>query len=827
MGVTEVFRNECHNVVSRQITSVAYNWFTPQPVLYDSYETADLLSHQIPSSVPLVDHTPYYWGVRYKGDNNEWTLWSTPTSLVPDLFQPTIISTVPADQGTNVAVNAIINVTFSEEMAAGSINNSFSLNGPGGDVAGSVSTNGLVASFTSDNALAANATYTATVTTAVTDTLGKHLLSDYNWVFTTSGGADTTPPLIVSKTPAADAVGVAVDIAALTISFNESLQESTIDDSSIVLTEPGGRVTAALSYDAATYTIQIDPISTLSYDAKYTVTVTTGVRDNAGNPLASNQTWDFTTVDTPPPPPLEDTIAPLVVSHAPTLAVSPVPAVIGVISATFNEIVQGVSGTSFIVSHNSVPVSGTVGFDAGGMTARFYPDNDLEFSTTYSIRLIASSIRDLAVAANYMENDYTWFFTTGIDPALSGCNPELFQKDGCDSFDYFSYGTGTEAGTYRCSITGYLAEYAARRSVSFEESHSDSLVDTDNIRSEGEADVTDSRFRLHIRSKRKNDNSDKSGGWAIGASKIQVTGAPPGSVIPMNIVVTGDMPWGSMILQVRDMARYQMLGVAEGCGNGMCYVNIVDPFAAYSEDNYIHTERNRNNIRLDFQYPVEANNGIYVWFIGGTAQYKSTGTNLVDLTARLEVNPPPGVTVRLASGQVFTGPVDSDHDGVADTEDSFPNDATRANPEVPYGGGNIAVDVSMNAGVTLSRVQVRDDEDVSVVQDNKPRGYTFPDGLVSFQINGLQPGATAVVTLEFPTPFPPGTRYYKVNDNGFYEFSGAVFSGNRVTLTIRDGGAGDSDGMANGVIVDPGGPAVSSSKKGFWIMMLPAILGHQ
>jgi hypothetical protein len=97
--------------------------------------------------------------------------------------------------------------------------------------------------------------------------------------------------------------------------------------------------------------------------------------------------------------------------------------------------------------------------------------------------------------------------------------------------------------------------------------------------------------------------------------------------------------------------------------------------------------------------------------------------------------------------------------------------------------------------------------------------------LVSFRINGLQPGATAIVALEFPTPFPPGTRYFKVNDNGFYEFSGAVFSGNRVTLTIRDGGNGDSDGMANGVIVDPGGPAVSSSRKGFWTLMLPAILG--
>jgi hypothetical protein len=206
---------------------MVYSWFTPQPVLYDSGATSDLLSHQLPSSVPLADHTPYYWGVRYKGDNNEWTLWSTPTSFVPDLSAPTIISTVPADQGDNIAVNRIITVTFSEEMAAGSIISSISLSGPEGTVAGSVHYSGFAATFTPVHALTANTTYTATVTTAVTDMVGKRLASEYNWVFTTSGAADTTPPLIVSRTPAANAVDVAVDLAAITISFSESLQVFT------------------------------------------------------------------------------------------------------------------------------------------------------------------------------------------------------------------------------------------------------------------------------------------------------------------------------------------------------------------------------------------------------------------------------------------------------------------------------------------------------------------------------------------------------------------------------------------------------------------------
>ena len=42
---------------------------------------------------------------------------------------------------------------------------------------------------------------------------------------------------------------------------------------------------------------------------------------------------------------------------------------------------------------------------------------------------------------------------------------------------------------------------------------------------------------------------------------------------------------------------------------------------------------------------------------------------------------------------------------------------------------------------------------------------------------------------------------------GYHEFPGAVINGNTVTLTLRDGGEGDADGVANGSIDDPVGLA--------------------
>ncbi|MFO1311400.1 MAG: IPTL-CTERM sorting domain-containing protein [Burkholderiales bacterium] len=88
-----------------------------------------------------------------------------------------------------------------------------------------------------------------------------------------------------------------------------------------------------------------------------------------------------------------------------------------------------------------------------------------------------------------------------------------------------------------------------------------------------------------------------------------------------------------------------------------------------------------------------------------------------------------------------------------------------------------------------------------------PAGASFPYGLVGFTLEGLTPGATVQVTLTFPGNLA-GTTYYKYRNGGYFPMPGASVSGNSVVLTLVDGGAGDADGIADGRIVDPGGPAV-------------------
>jgi hypothetical protein len=69
------------------------------------------------------------------------------------------------------------------------------------------------------------------------------------------------------------------------------------------------------------------------------------------------------------------------------------------------------------------------------------------------------------------------------------------------------------------------------------------------------------------------------------------------------------------------------------------------------------------------------------------------------------------------------------------------------------------------------------------------------------------------ITIHYPSPLPIGTQYWKFgptpgNTTPHWYTIPATISGNTVMFTVTDGGLGDDDVTANGVIVDQGGPGV-------------------
>ena len=89
---------------------------------------------------------------------------------------------------------------------------------------------------------------------------------------------------------------------------------------------------------------------------------------------------------------------------------------------------------------------------------------------------------------------------------------------------------------------------------------------------------------------------------------------------------------------------------------------------------------------------------------------------------------------------------------------------------------------------------------------------SFPDGFFSFNITNIVPhGSTVTVTITLPSAVPVGTQYWKCQNGTWVNVTsllGDDDGDNILTLTLTDGGLGDADGLANGTIVEPGGPAV-------------------
>lgn len=109
-------------------------------------------------------------------------------------------------------------------------------------------------------------------------------------------------------------------------------------------------------------------------------------------------------------------------------------------------------------------------------------------------------------------------------------------------------------------------------------------------------------------------------------------------------------------------------------------------------------------------------------------------------------------------------------------------------------------------------------------------GVTFPYGLFDFTLISGSIGSAATITITYPSVVPAGAGYWKYGPSPagynclgaacatahWYQMppAQAVFAGNTVTLTIFDGGVGDDDLTANGVIVDAGGPGIPGATTG-------------
>ena len=137
-------------------------------------------------------------------------------------------------------------------------------------------------------------------------------------------------------------------IAKITATFSEAMQSSTINTNTFTVSNGAGNISGTVSYSGTTATFT--PSANLGFNTMYTARITTGVRNLAGNAMASDFTWSFTTVDT---------IQPTVISTSPANGATGV-AINSDITATFSEAMQ-----SSTINTNTFTVSGGAATSAG------------------------------------------------------------------------------------------------------------------------------------------------------------------------------------------------------------------------------------------------------------------------------------------------------------------------------------------------------------------------------------------------------------------------------------------------------------------------------
>jgi len=383
-----------------------------------SYNAAGSLASFTPAA-SLADNTTYTATITTgaadtTGDplnlNYVWT-FTTAT-------RPTVVSTVPSNGATGVALNQVITATFSKAMNRASLNAStFTLTSPGsGAVAGAIAytTIGSTASLTPSAALIPNTYYTARITTGASDTDGNALAANYVWKFRTVPAS--TPPTVIATTPANGATSVAVN-QRLSAAFSTAMNGATINSSSFTLNVTGGAaVIGSVEYVPAGSVAVFTPAANLAASTSYTATITTGAQDLAGAALSANYAWTFTTAA------VGNTTNPTVLATIPMNGATNVP-LNEVVDATFSTAMSAGSinsKTFTLTGPGAIAVAGQIAHASVGNTATFTPDVNLAANTLFTATITtgATDLSGNALAANYV-----WSFTTGV--ATNTTNPEI------------------------------------------------------------------------------------------------------------------------------------------------------------------------------------------------------------------------------------------------------------------------------------------------------------------------------------------------------------------------------------------------------------------
>ncbi len=328
--------------------------------------------------------------------------WGFSTSSEEDNISPSILATVPASSSNFAPTNRGIIVTFSETMDLSTIHSGtfYMTDTNSTAIPGNITYAGNTISFMPNERLGFSQSYVATVSAKVADLSGNPLGLIHTWSFTTSSKIDQQPPTITSTLPA-DAAKALIN-AGITVNFDKNIDPTSLNSATIILRAEGDSKNIPGTISVTPQSATLLPLEDLTYETRYNMTITTGVRDLARNSLTENYNWSFITSSTlDKEPPFVISVSPLDTQEKVSLTTS--------LSVNFSESINCITlnESSFTLTQDNIDIAGTV--NCNGMIASFLPSNVLATQSNYIVTL-NTSIEDMQRST--LTDTYTWQFST-------------------------------------------------------------------------------------------------------------------------------------------------------------------------------------------------------------------------------------------------------------------------------------------------------------------------------------------------------------------------------------------------------------------------------
>ena len=348
-----------------------------------------------------------------------------PNGRPTTITSPVIIGFSPADNSTNVALEADFVVTFNKAIVRGTGNITLTnlTDGTSANITvtdtSQISIVGEVLTINRTANLLANKTYAIRIAPTAIGGLATNsfagITNNTTWNFTTIN-PDVTAPTIVSLTPSDGAANVALG-ANLVATFSEPILRGTgnitlknltdVTQTTIAVTN-----TAQVSVSGAVLTVNptADLIPGKTYAIQIAATAIDDLATNSFAGISNDTTWNFTVI-------IPDVTAPTIVSLTPSDGATNVTLGANLV-ATFSEPILRGSGNITLknltdATQTTIAVTNTAQVSVSSAVLTINPTALLSAGKTYAVQIAATAIDDLATNSFAgIANDTTWNFTT-------------------------------------------------------------------------------------------------------------------------------------------------------------------------------------------------------------------------------------------------------------------------------------------------------------------------------------------------------------------------------------------------------------------------------